>query len=153
MSNTKGRKSIKARAIDILALTTLIVAILSLGVSAYMSYYGMRNINSAKSGVYTFSISKGDTGSVTVEPAKGTLYYGLVQTKGTSSCKYTLSYRKVSASSYTVLKSGLTFSSNNKYKGEYKIGSVNGHTDYIFKMTKTAGSSTSSKVRLDWMLK
>ena len=153
MSNTKGRKSIKARAIDILALTTLIVAILSLGVSAYMSYYGMKNVTAGKSASYTYSSDRGTTGTATIEPAKGTLYYGLVQLKGNSSCKYTLSYRKLSASSYTVLKSGLTFSSNNKYKGEYKIGSVNGHTDYIFKMTKTAGSSTSSKVRLDWMLK
>ena len=87
------------------------------------------------------------------KPCKGSFYYSLMQSKGKKNCKYTLAYKKTSSGKYTTLTSGKTFSKNGVYTSPKKICRANGKTNYNFKMTKTAGKGTTSKVKVDWLIK
>ena len=146
------QKSIKAKiSVGILiAVLSLIVAVISLGLSFYNNTYNV-NAEAAKTLQFDYSKSSPQYGVGTIEPACGTLYYGWSQKKGSSSCKYTLSYKLANKSSYTKL-STKTFSKNNVYYGEYRVCRPTGHQKYNFKCQKLNCKSTTSRIRLDLMI-
>ena len=145
---------VKARAIDwILVFTAVaaIAAIIDLGVSVYNARYSV-NVEAAKTLELEYSKSSSQSAINTIEMAKGTLYYGWAQMKGNEKCKYTLSYKKTSSSSYKTVSTNYSFPKNKTYYGEYKIKKVNGRADYNIRCKKTAGKSKKSKIRIDFMI-
>ncbi|SFR81773.1 hypothetical protein [Anaeromicropila populeti] len=75
----------------------------------------------------------------------GTLELTSFQKTGTSSCKYNL-YRKArTASSYTSIYTGVSYSNNNEISDIWSV-SFGSWADTRFKMTKTAGKTTQSTI-------
>lgn len=145
-------KKLKVRVID-WAMVAAIAAILALAVGVYQARYKSYNISAGSTIQCNYSKSKSNTATGTLKPSKGTLYYGWAQTAGNKTCKYTLSYKKVSSKSYKILRSKKNFVKNNSYFGDYKIGKVNGKTNYNMKCVKIAGAKTKSTVKIDWLIK
>lgn len=145
------RKTLKARVID-WAMIAAIAAIIALAVGIYQARYKDYNIDCGSTIKISYSKSSSTTGTGTLKPSKGILYYGWAQTSGTSACKYTLSYKKASSKSYKTLVKGKSFSKNNVYDGDYRIGKVNGKTNYNIKCVKTAGTKKKSEIRIDWLI-
>lgn len=146
------RKKLKARVID-WAMVAAIAAIIALAVGVYQARYKDYNISGGSTIQCNYSKSKSNTATGTLKPSKGTLYYGWAQTVGNKTCRYTLSYKKVSSKNYKTLRSKKNFSKNNTYFGDYKIDKVNGKTNYNMKCVKVAGKNTNSSVRIDWLIK
>ena len=145
------RKTVKARVID-WAMVAAICAIISLALMIYQTRYKDYNIATGDTLVIEFSASGSSKATSTMSPSKGTLYYGWAQTKGNSKCKYQLSYKKTSSNSWKVLADGKKFSRNDRYVGEYKVTKTNGKTDYNLLCTKQAEKSTSSTLKIDWLI-
>ena len=147
-------KYVKARAINWIVFWSAVAAIatvINLGLSWYNNQYPV-NAQAATSFVVQYSKDKTQIATGTIELAKGTLTYGWTQTKGDKKCKYTLSYKKTNERKYKTLKNNYSFSKNNRHYGPYKIKKINGRTDYNIKCKKTAGKSTTSKIRIDFMI-
>ena len=70
----------------------------------------------------------------------------VVQTTGNSSCKYSLYYQSRVQSSYTTIKTGLSFAHNNEWDGETYSLSPCWWNDVRFKAKKTAGTGTKSEL-------
>ncbi len=145
-------KKLKVRAID-WAMVAAIAAILALAVGIYQARYKSYNISAGSTIQCNYSKSKSNTATGTLKPSKGTLYYGWAQTVGSKTCRYTLSYKKVSSKSYKTLRLKKNFAKNNTYFGDYKIDKVNGKTNYNMKCVKVAGINTKSTVNIDWLIK
>ena len=70
----------------------------------------------------------------------------VVQDTGSSSCKYTIYSQTRGQSSYKTVKSGLTFKNNDEWDGTTYSLSSSWWNDIRFKVKKTAGTGTASKI-------
>lgn len=136
---------------DFFAAVSAIAAVINLGINWYNTNYPV-NVDAATSMRIQYSKNTSQIATGTVQLAKGTLTYGWTQTKGDKKCKYTLSYKKTNERKYKTLKKNYSFSKNNRHYGAYKIKKINRRTDYNIKCKKTAGKSTASKIRIDFMI-
>ena len=138
----------------IIAIISLVIAIASLSYTILHDRFTNYNFSSGKEITCVYKANNGKyIASGVAKPCKGSFYYSLMQSKGKKNCKYTLAYKKTSSGKYTTLTSGKTFSKNGVYTSPKKICRANGKTNYNFKMTKTAGKGTTSKVKVDWLIK
>ena len=153
-ANISRRETIRARIAPavIVAIIALIVSIVSLTVSTYQTWYSNLGIEAGTTIKMSWDSSTSTTATGTFKPSKGTLTYGWQQKSGTSSCKYTFSYKKNSQSSYTTKRTNYSFAKNNTHYGDWTLCSASGSTTYNFKVVKTAGLSTKSTVWLDLLV-
>jgi hypothetical protein len=132
----------------ILAAASLIVMILTLSVSLYLAHYGL-NVDSAKAAEFTYSKSTSQIGYFDMAPAKGYLTFGWIQKKGTSKMKYSICYKKNTATKYKYLKEKYSFKKNKKPYGAWYITEVNGRDAYNFAVLKHNKKKTKSKVKVE----
>jgi hypothetical protein len=134
----------------ILTALGILVAIGALAVDVYEAHYN-RNVDSAKKAVVQYTKSSSTTQRFDMAPAKGKLYYGWMQKKGTSKMKYTISFKKASKENFEILRPGskYAFKKNGKYYGDWKVADVNGKDSYNFKIKKSGQTNKASKIRVE----
>ena len=72
-----------------------------------------------------------------------------VQVEGDSSCGYKISNRRRFSSKYTTIVDNLSFKDNNTYYGTYSITNNGGIRDIQFKIEKTNGINSNSKLYIE----
>jgi len=84
---------------------------------------------------------------------KGTLYYGVNQTKGTAgTTKYNIDYRIGSGAWNRLWTNGYT-SKNNTFYGAYHAHSTTGTSKYGYKLTKVTNLGTASTLQVHFGVK
>ena len=136
----------------VISIIACVISALSLGYTAYRAHYQDYNIDAGSTIKMNFNPKSSKTSSFSIAPSKGNMMYGLMQSKGNKTCKYTFSYKQNTHGSYTGLKNNYSFPKNNKYYGPWKICYSNGKAKYNAKVTKTAGTDKESSISLEWMI-
>ena len=146
-------KQVQVRAITIgliLTIIGIVVTVISTGVTLYTYANRPHNTTSTAQATSTFAANGQNFANFDASPSSGTLVVGFNQTAGNITANYDFKYKKTSQSSFILLK-GVALSLNNP-NGMYTLGSVDGRTDYNFRLEKKSGIATRTVVVTQWAL-
>ena len=145
------RKSIQVR-LDWLGIIALIVSIIALIISTYLTRYSLAGLQNAETAVFEFKTTGSQTGIISIAPSSGTIFYGMNQVSGNSVMRYSSKYKRSTSSVWTGIYNNGYFPSNNTYIGPFYAFVARSIYTYNFALQKTAGNNTYSKVICDVML-